>query len=60
LPSISISPEVGIYSRAINCPSVLFPDPLSPITKVISPAGKKRLTEFNMGLSGWDEYVKES
>jgi hypothetical protein len=60
MPSINISPEVGEYTRESSWPSVLFPEPLFPMTKVVSPAGKKKLAESKLSLSGCDEYTKDS
>jgi hypothetical protein len=37
----------------MRLPSVLFPEPLLPTIKVISPDGKKKFDSLRMGFEGY-------
>jgi len=40
--------------------SVLLPEPLFPITKVVSPAGKKNVDGWRTIVPGWLGYAKDT
>ena len=52
-PAIVTVPSSGAVSPAIRCRSVLFPDPLAPITATKSPLSRLRLTSFTASTASF-------